>query len=299
MAKNKLKRTLDKELKIYSAVAAGVLALASPVEAAIHYSGLKCLSVNPFVSQYINLNGDATIDFRFAYSNWFSSPNSWGKGPYFRGQNGAGHIWADGWAYCTDAIRLASNYQIKPAPANLNYHWKANYWDSLNGTFTGRTNNCQGNFNNTTGFLGVRFHSTACQGTNYNYGWIRYRGDTIVSGTIIDWAYQDTCNTPITTVAMPYYGLFISTDVTCNGHTNCFTNFKEGIASATAPTEGKITQETYTEDINLDFNQFIILKGGWDMNFESNSDSYTTIQGSITITDGSMIIENIILENQP
>jgi len=141
--------------------------------------------------------GDATTDFKFAYENWFSSASSWGKGPYLKGQNGAGHIWGAGPAYCTDAIRLASNYQIKPTLANNNFHWVTNYWDSLNGTFTGKTNNCQGNFNNATGLLGVRFHTGACQGSNFNYGWIRYRGDTISSGTIIDWAYEDQCNIAI------------------------------------------------------------------------------------------------------
>ena len=39
----------------------------------------------------------------------------------------------------------------------------------------------------------------------------------------------------------------------------------------------------------------ITLEGGWDTNFESCS-SYTTINGSITITNGTMIIENIILK---
>ncbi len=97
---------------------------------------------------------------------------------------------------------------------------------------------------------------------------------------------------------MPYYNPFISTDSKCNSHRPCCHEIQTGVASATAPTECKITQETYTEDINLNFNQLIIFKGGWDMNYESNSYSYTTIQGSIMITDGSMIIENSILKDQ-
>ncbi len=294
MAKKRHERTLDKQLDIYSAVAAGVLALAPSAEAAIHYSGLKNLPVNPSTYQDIDLDGDATVDFRFAYSYWFSSSASWGKGVYLKGQYGAGHIWSPESAYCTDAIRLASNYQIKPTLANPNFHWVANYWDSLNGTFTGKTNNCQGNFNNVTGFLGVRFHTAACQGSNFNYGWIRYRGDTVTSGTIKDWAYEDQCNTAIASGAEASY-LFISKDNLCNGYKPCFPNIQDGIASVSGSSIIKITQETYIENIILDFEEFITLQGGWDKNFTSISSS-TTIEGSITITNGTMILENIILK---
>jgi hypothetical protein len=197
MANKGLKRKLDQGLKVYSAAAAGVLALAPSANAMIHYSGPKNLIVNPSNSHDIDLNGDATADFRFAYSEWYSSSSSYGKGPYIKGLNGGAHIGAPPGYYCTDAIRLASNYQIKGTLANNNYIWRTNYWDSLNGTYTGKTNNCQGNFNNATGFIGVRFHTAACQESNFNYGWIRYRGDSTTSGTIIDWAYEDTCNTPI------------------------------------------------------------------------------------------------------
>ena len=86
-----------------------------------------------------------------------------------------------------------------------------------------------------------------------------------------------------------------STDASCSGHSPCFPNVQNAIASASAPTEVEITQETYNENIILDFNQVIFLSGGWDVNFESCS-SYTTIDGSLTIKNGTIIIENIILK---
>jgi len=55
-----------------------------------------------------------------------------------------------------------------------------------------------GNFKGTTGYLGVRFQSATCTGTNYHYGWIRFSAAADASqGTVIDWAYEDQCNTPI------------------------------------------------------------------------------------------------------
>ena len=64
---------------------------------------------------------------------------------------------------------------------------------------------------------------------------------------------------------------------------------------ASGPSIIEITQETYNENIVLDFDEEITLEGGWDTNFTSCS-SYTTINGSITITNGTMIFEYIILE---
>jgi hypothetical protein len=92
-----------------------------------------------------------------------------------------------------------------------------------------------------------------------------------------------------------YDSIYVSKESSCSGHSLCFQNIQNGIASASVPTEVKITQETYNENIILDLDQVITLQGGWDTSFTSCS-SYTTIHGSITITNGTMIIENIILQ---
>jgi hypothetical protein len=89
--------------------------------------------------------------------------------------------------------------------------------------------------------------------------------------------------------------IYVSKDDLCGGNNPCFPNIQNGIASASIPATVKITGETYIEDILLDFSREVTLQGGWDANFTSDS-SYTTIDGSITITNGTMIIENIILE---
>jgi hypothetical protein len=52
----------------------------------------------------------------------------------------------------------------------------------------------KGNFLGTSGYLGVRFVID----TNSHYGWIQFKSTTDASvGTIIDWAYEDTPDTPI------------------------------------------------------------------------------------------------------
>ena len=89
--------------------------------------------------------------------------------------------------------------------------------------------------------------------------------------------------------------IHVSTDGLCNNYDPCFPNIQNGIALASAPCMIKITEETYNENILLDFDEMIILQGGWDVLFTSSS-SYTTIRGSVTITRGTLIPEYIILE---
>jgi hypothetical protein len=89
--------------------------------------------------------------------------------------------------------------------------------------------------------------------------------------------------------------LYVSKDGLCGGNIPCSPNTQNGMDSAFGPSIIKITQETFDENVNLDFVEEITLLGGWDLNFASNA-SYTTIHGSITITHGTLIASNIILK---
>jgi len=89
--------------------------------------------------------------------------------------------------------------------------------------------------------------------------------------------------------------IYISTDGSCSGNSPCFQNIQDGIAFASAPTAIRITQETYNEDVVLDFNETIYLEGGWDTAFTTNL-GQSTINGSLTISNGKVIVRNIILQ---
>ena len=88
--------------------------------------------------------------------------------------------------------------------------------------------------------------------------------------------------------------MFLSRTI-CNHHSPCSPNIQNGIFQAPGPSIIEITQETYNETIVLDVDKEIILEGGWDTDFTTCS-SYTTINGSMTITHGTIIIEYIILK---
>jgi hypothetical protein len=115
-------------------------------------------------------------------------------------------------------------------------------------------------------------------------------GNVLIGGTPHGFEYAVTIFDPdaVNTI-------YVSTDGYCSGNTPCSLHIQDGIASASAPSIIESTQETYYENIILNFNEEITLRGGWDASFTMDS-SYTTIDGSITITNGTMILENIILK---
>ena len=201
MAKQQKKNSLEKRLKIYSAAAAGVLALAPSAEAAIHYSGPQNLTVDSSNPRIIDLDGNGTNDFRF--DHYYTVKTD--QGTFYYGSiyiapeaGGQGHIAG---TMHNDPVRLPDNYLIGPNLINVYYYWDNPNYNTLNGTYFGSTST-MGSFNNSRGYIGVRFHTDACQGTDYAYGWFQYEGNTgstpgDYSGTIIDWAYEGVCNRPI------------------------------------------------------------------------------------------------------
>lgn len=111
-------------------------------------------------------------------------------------------------------------------------------------------------------------------------------------------AYDNSSNQTSQTITIyydPIYTIYVSKDGVCNHHSHCWDHIQNGISTVLGPSIIEISQETYTENIVLDVNEEIMLEGGWDTNFGSCS-SYTTIHGSMTITHGTIIIENIILK---
>ena len=99
------------------------------------------------------------------------------------------------------------------------------------------------------------------------------------------------------TVGPPSSVIYVSIDDLCNGHNPCVSNIQNAISQASDQSIIEITQETYDENIVLDVDKEIILEGGWNLSFGSCS-SYTTINGSLTIKHGTIIIENITLSKR-
>ena len=223
MAKKRSKGTLEKQLKVYSVAAVGALALAPSAEAAIQYSGIQNLPVNSSTSQEINFNGSGP-QFKIGYDSFPTGPflildvgihPSTGSAQFIKGK--AGH-------HSNAPLNLSSNYQIRSTLAHpASATWGTSIFNPLNGIafYHGVEPLFPiGNFIDSTGYIGVRFKAQC--GTAY--GWIHYTGTINVeeftsSGTIIDWAYDDSCQpiaagqgeTPITVPTLNEWGMIIFT----------------------------------------------------------------------------------------
>jgi hypothetical protein len=92
----------------------------------------------------------------------------------------------------------------------------------------------------------------------------------------------------------PYIPVYVAETGDCGGKVPCYKVLQTAINSSESFSVINVTQETYTENIVFNGPKFLSLRGGWDLTFTS-SPSYTVIQGSLTISNGKLIVEYIIL----
>lgn len=189
---------LNAKLLAYSVMAGGTLVMAQPADAAIVYSGIGNWTVDSGnTPRNIDLNGDTTIDFKISYTHYtFTTTGTWkryaiqfsniastgasvlapGNGGFVakKLENSAISAGLSSWKYGTGGRRLNEKFVTGTAPSS---------------TYT------RGNFvGGGPGYIGVRFNISGAP----HYGWIQYEGSVDgKSGTIIDWAYEDTPNTAI------------------------------------------------------------------------------------------------------
>ena len=90
--------------------------------------------------------------------------------------------------------------------------------------------------------------------------------------------------------------VYVSPGPGCGGMLPCRSSIKSGIdyVCEGAALTVNISKDTYGEEINFDGPKIWTLRGGWDSTFD-NQISNTIIYGFLTISDGTVIIENIVL----
>ncbi len=175
--------------------AAAIALLPLPAEAAIHYSGPQNLPVNASnTSAEVDMDNDGHADFTF---DFFSFIGAGGATHNIRLiQSGPSHI--DKNRRHIDVAALPANYSIRSPLANpATYYWTSTHMDILASQWwSSYDSGTNGDFNNKTGYIGVRFQGD-CDRGHYHYGWIQFSSTDDMHGTVIDWAYEDQCDIQI------------------------------------------------------------------------------------------------------
>ena len=90
--------------------------------------------------------------------------------------------------------------------------------------------------------------------------------------------------------------IYVDPNSQCGGNTSCFSGVQSAIDSADSYSVIKLSEGTYNEDVTIDQPNGLILQGGWDSAFTTQSSN--TVIKSLTISGGAgtVEIENVVLE---
>ncbi len=92
----------------------------------------------------------------------------------------------------------------------------------------------------------------------------------------------------------PYVPVYVAQAGNCGNNIPCYNVLQTGIDSAESFSVINVTQETYTGDIVFSSQKFFTLWGGWDLTF-TDCTSNTVIQGSMTISNGKVIVQYVTI----
>ncbi|PIE69981.1 MAG: hypothetical protein CSA22_10390 [Deltaproteobacteria bacterium] len=184
---------LNRKLLGYSAAASAALALSfpAPADAVVRYSGPKNIIVPNNATVYVDMQDtwggtpDGQWEFRFQHDSGYHSLPIYGVRSSCVMLN-KGHCYA--------SIARLSASTLLPEPGQPDPFVRGGRLAAVNYNTNGSPATYMYQFINTSGYIGVKFKVD----THTHYGWIQFKSTLPpLTGTIIDWAYEDQPDTPI------------------------------------------------------------------------------------------------------
>ena len=86
---------------------------------------------------------------------------------------------------------------------------------------------------------------------------------------------------------------YVSTFEGCGGNDPCYQSIQDALNNEDSGTEIRITAEDYDEAASLSSSKNLILSGGWNSDYSDQSGQTTA--NSLTISDGSIVTEFIVI----
>jgi len=90
--------------------------------------------------------------------------------------------------------------------------------------------------------------------------------------------------------------IYVESTGSCGGNIPCYTAIQEAIDAADSGSIIKIAEEVYDEGLIIDTANDLILQGGWDSTFTTQSSNTVINTLTITGTSGPVEIENVVLQ---
>jgi len=88
--------------------------------------------------------------------------------------------------------------------------------------------------------------------------------------------------------------IYVDSDGNCNGEALCFATISEACQVVGDALNIKVSSGNYIESLLLNQDKEINLTGGWNEDYSILS-SYATVKGSLTISDGCLTVENLVI----
>ena len=90
---------------------------------------------------------------------------------------------------------------------------------------------------------------------------------------------------------------YVDPDGSCDGNTPCYTTIQTAVNAASTGTTIKMLPGTYSENVVLSISKQVTLSGGSNSSYASQS--ATTSVNSLTISNGSITVDNLVLAQMP
>jgi len=87
---------------------------------------------------------------------------------------------------------------------------------------------------------------------------------------------------------------YVDPSGSCGGNSPCYTTVQAAVSAASTGTTIKILLGSYNENVSLSTSKELTLSGGWNTSYTSQSS--TTSVNSLTISNGGITVDNLVLE---
>ena len=84
----------------------------------------------------------------------------------------------------------------------------------------------------------------------------------------------------------------------CGGNEPCYPSIQDGLTLTATHGVVEVGQDEYEEDLVMGAAKRLVIRGGWNSTF-SERIGWTTVQGDMTIANGTLVVENLIIAGAP